>query len=384
MFLELLNKFYKKSFLRRTLIIFFLFISYLSYNQVFEDLSYKKDIKNGVEYIYNAQFDSANLFIERVSLELPNHPVVPLMRAMNILWSHIPLIGDSLFLEMEHYLNQSIEMSKKLDPKLEDPEFIYFSLAAYGLLAEYYAEKDYYIKAAGAANRAYGLLKKGFELVDQNPEFLFTTGLYNYFREKYPEKYPVYKPFLWFFRKGDMEKGLKQLERSTRLSFFSQVEAKVYLSYIYLRYEYEPSIAQRFLRSLCDQFPNNLYALAKYMESIAQPDNFNLVDINEIQLLIDNPSPYFQLAGYVFKGYYFEIIKQDYETANLNYSKGLEQGKLIPENGEFFKSFGNLGKGRVLLMMNEKPQAEESFRQAIRYAETEQIKEEAKDYLSKF
>ncbi|MEQ9007161.1 MAG: hypothetical protein RLP12_04715, partial [Ekhidna sp.] len=308
--------------------------------------------------------------------------VIPLMRAMSMLWANIPLIPDDLFLKIEDQLDSAIVLAREKDPNLEEPEMIFFAMASYGLLAEYYAEQGSTMKAVGEANRAYALMKKGFEIVDEHPEFLLTTGLYNYFIEKYPEKHPIYKPLLWFFRSGDMELGLKQLEKACTESFLTRVEAHVYLSYIYLRYEYKPELAQKYLSELCELYPNNFYAKAKYVESLANPTDFKNAPVDIIYDLITHESSYFKLAGYVFLGYFEEKIIKNQKKAEYAYRQGLEYGDTIPNHGEFFKSFGYLGLSRILINKEEKEEARELLDLALTYAETEQVESEARKLLS--
>ncbi len=362
-----------------------LFLTTLSLSaQVFDPGPIQDLVKKGTDHIYNASADSAEYYIAEAEKFIPDHPVIPLMRAMNILWSNIPTISEELFETMEVQLDSAIFLAKEKDPDLEEPEMIFFAMAAYGLLAEYYADQDYTMKAVGEANRAYGLMKKGFEIVDEHPEFLLTTGLYNYFREKYPERHPIYKPLLWFFRSGDMELGLKQLEMACTESFLTRVEAHVYLSYIYLRYEFDPKVAQSYLSELCKLYPNNYYAKAKYLESLANPEDFKNVPIEVIYSLITHESPYYKLAGYVFLGYFEEKIVKNQEKAEYAYRLGLEYGEEIPDHGEFFKSFGYLGLGRVLVNNGngQEPEAKEFLSLSLKYAETDQVKSEAKQLLS--
>ncbi len=358
-------------------------LSILLKGQVFEPGPIQQLVKQGTDHIYNANEDSAEYYIAKAEKFIPDHPVIPLMRAMSILWANIPLISEEEFVKMEANLDRAIELAKIRDEDLEEPEMIFFAMASYGLLAEYYADQGSTMKAVGEANRAYGLMKKGFEIVDSHPEFLLTTGLYNYFREKYPEKHPIYKPLLWFFRSGDKELGLKQLERACNESFLTTVEAHVYLSYIYLRYEYEPKLAQQYLAALCDMYPNNYYAKAKYMESLANPSDFENAPKEVLYSLITHESPYYKLAGYVFLGYLEEKIIGNQKKAEYAYRLGLEYGESIPNHGEFFKSFGYLGLGRVLIRKNKMEEAEKSLDKALSYAETDQVKSEAKELLSR-
>ena len=339
-------------------------------------------VKAGANHIYNSNQDSAYHYARRVEALVPGHPVVPLMRGLAILWANIPTISTESFREIENNLDSAVVLAKVKDPDLKDPEMIFFTMSAHGLLAEYYADQGYTMKAVGEANRAYGLLKKGFDLVDEFPEFLFTTGLYNYFIEKYPEKHPIYKPLIWFFRSGDMTLGLNQLETASETSILTDVEAHVYLSYIYLRYEYKPLLAQKHLALLCKKYPENYYAKAKYVESLANPEDFKNAPLYMIYSMIRHSNPYYKLAGYVFLGYYEEVIVKNVDKAEFAYRKGLEFGDEIPDHGEFFKSFGYVGLGRLLAEKQQEEEAKEVLELALKYSETEQVDEEAKRILS--
>ncbi|MEM6644272.1 MAG: hypothetical protein AAF616_14935 [Bacteroidota bacterium] len=350
--------------------------------QVFERKDLQVLVKQGAHHLYNGQKDSAFYYAKKIEIALPMHPIAPLLRAMSILWANIPLISPELFELMESHLDSTVMLAKQNDPDLKDPEMVFFSMAAHGVLAEYYADQDHIMKAVTEANKAYGLLKKGFDMVDAYPEFLLATGLYNYFVERYPEKHPVYKPFVWFFRSGDKAVGLKQLEKASRESILTDVEAHVYLSYIYLRYEYKPQLAQKHLSFLCERYPDNYYAKAKYLESLANPKDFQDVSLELIRLLTEQESPYYQLAGYVFLGYYEEVVKENPVMALDFYRKGISAGEQIPDHGEYFKSFGYLGIGRILSQNDEADEAEKMLGLSLKFAETDQVRKEAKSILS--
>lgn len=362
-----------------TLIVFCL----SSQSQVFDNKELSSLVVRGADHIYNASPDSAYFYISKIEKELPKHPVVPLMRAMTLLWFNIPTITEEVFLQMQSELYNAINIAEELDPRLSNPEMVFFAMASHGLLAEYYADQGYTMKALTEANSAYNLMKKGFEIVDDYPEFLLTTGLYNYFREKYPEKHPVYKPLLWFFKSGDIDLGLRQLKLASQKSIFSRVEAEVYLSYIYLRYEYNPIKAQESLSKLCKMYPNNFYAKAKYLESLANPIDFRNAPLEMIYSLLTHDNPYYKLAGYVFLGYYEEKVIFNKAKAELAYRKGLGFGEEILTHGEYFKGFGYLGLARVQLRNAQNDEAKESLNLALKFAETEHIETEAKRLLSK-
>ncbi len=381
-FFDLYNKISDYSILKRFATILLLLALIPASAQVFKHPELEDLVKRGADHIYNANPDSAYHYIQIVEGEIPDHPVIPLMKAMTLLWANIPTITDSLFLTMQGHLYNAIELAEKQDPDLEDPEMVFFAMASHGLLAEYYADQNHNLKAVGEANRAYGLMKKGFEIVDTHPEFLFTTGLYNYFREKYPEKHPLYKPLLWFFRSGDIELGLEQLQKACDVSVLTKVEAYVYLSYIYLRYEYKPEKAQQYLGELIEMFPNNMYAKAKFMESLANPEDFQKAPIEVIYALMKHENPYYKLAGNVFLGYFEEVVIKNDAKAEFAYRQGLSYGEQIEDHGEYFKGLGYLGLGRLLAKKQQSEEAQEVLKLAVNFAETDQIKREAKELLA--
>lgn len=365
------------------LFILFIFCTELAYSQVFKDGLAHDLVKKGADHIYNSNRDSAYFYAKKLESVVPGHPIIPLMRGMAILWANIPTISPRLFSEMESKLDSAVLLAKARDPNLEEPEMIFLCMASYGILAEYYADQGFNIKAVGEANHAYSLLKKGSELVDEFSEFLLTTGLYNYFIEKYPEKYPIYKPLVWFFESGDKALGIKQLEQASRSGFLTKVEADIYLSYIYLRYEYKPELAKKHLQALCETYPQNFFAKAKYIESIANPEDFQNAPLDIILKLKQHRKPYYKMAGYVFQGYYDEVVIKDSSKAKAAYRKGLAYGAKTPDHGAYFKSFGYLGLGRILQKNGKEEEAKKMLNLALEYSETEMVSDEAEEILSK-
>ena len=144
-------------------------------------------VKKATDKIYAVEVDSANYYIWKLEEILPNHPIVPIMQAFLIQWQNMPIFEGATFARLEAKLLATIEATSKLNAfDSYDIEAVYFELIARGLLAEYYAEDRRYLDAFTEGNKMYGLIKKGFDLVDKQPEFLFTAGLYNYFRVAYP------------------------------------------------------------------------------------------------------------------------------------------------------------------------------------------------------
>jgi tetratricopeptide (TPR) repeat protein len=338
-------------------------------------------VKKGAHFIYNQQPDAAQVIIEQVGMRLPGHPVVPMMKALAIGWSVFPM-KTSLpeFEEHERLLHSTIEAAEQLlDKDNNHVEGIFFQMSARGLLAEYYADDGNYVKALGEARKTYGLLKAGFDLVDEYPEFYLTTGLYNYFREKYPQRHPIYKPFLWFFRGGDIEMGLEQIRTATQKAVLSNAEAHLYLSYIYLRYEMQPEKAEEYLLQLNEEYPNNQYFKAKLLECYIMFDQFELAE-PIAERFLDAKDPYYLLLGQSMKGYLLEKWIKAKEPATRFYNDALTTGKLT-NKGSYYEAIAYLGLGRIDFHNNRKEAAKRNFEIAMTLNDNDMIEQEAKKYL---
>ena len=351
--------------------------------QLFDNKANTALVKKAVDHIYNMQPRVADRFIDSVEAKLPKHPVVSLMRAMNVLWENMPNVTEPVVFEaFSSHLYETIKRANRLDGgRQEDPEAIFFEITARGLLAEYYADDEAYMKAMTEAGKAYNLMKSAMSLTDQNPDFYLPVGVYNYFREKYPEKHPSFKPLLWFFRSGDIELGISQLKDGCRHGVLTKVESYIYLSYIYLRYEEIPELAQSYLLELSRLYPNNHYVTAKYLESLVGGENYLKIDEKLIQKLLKVSKPYYQLAGYTFRGLHAEKVLKNDELAFDHYKKVLSLEDKSKREPDYYMSLTWLGMSRIALAKNQKELARDYAKNAMDRAETKEVTLEAKKIL---
>jgi tetratricopeptide (TPR) repeat protein len=348
---------------------------------IFDDEEAIVLVKKVADHIYGMKDDSLQYYRDRVNEHIPGHPIVPMIDAVTVLWRNIPVLRDSVFELFDSHLIATIEAAQKLPSDHTDA--IFFEMSARGLMAEYYADRGMYMKAVNEASKAYSLLKDGFELSEQYPEFLFAVGLYNYFREAYPEKHPMYRPLLWFFMDGDKNLGLKQLKRATKEAIIIQVEAYVYLAYIYLRYEEKPDLSRRFIKELYELFPTNPYVCAKYLESYHSSGIIDRVKIEVTDSLIISDRPYYQMVGNLYRAIYTESMENNDILAYSYYLQAQEISNEIPGYGSYYKSLIHLGLGRIYHKKNQEDKAHAQLQLALQFAETDEVKDEANRWLKK-
>jgi hypothetical protein len=187
-------------------------------------------VKTTVDQIYNMRFSDATETTNQLSKNHPGHPVIFLLRGMIIYWEGFPLLaGSEKSREFEKQMRLCIDRSQKYEPENE-PEFLLTNLCARGSLLAFYAGNDLPSKAFSLGRTTYRHLRHAFKFTDTFPDFLFFTGLYNYYREAYAEAHPVYRPLMGFFPRGDREKGMQELRTAFRKSIFLKAEASTFLS----------------------------------------------------------------------------------------------------------------------------------------------------------
>lgn len=93
------------------------------------------------------------------------------------------------------------------------------------------------MNAASDGREALNLIEDASKINPENPDIIFGLGIYNYFAEFVPEKYPMLKPLMIIFPKGDRVKGLLQINQAIQNSHYARIEAENILGYINLRYE---------------------------------------------------------------------------------------------------------------------------------------------------
>lgn len=338
-------------------------------------------IQKGAFFIYNQQPDSAEKVIAKVRKIFPNHPVVPMMEALKISYGVMPM--KSYLPEYEPHialLNQTIEKAALLRQQDKNhPEGVFFELAARGLIAEYAAEEGNHFKALNEGKKMYGLLKISLEMCDQYPEFYFTSGLYNYFREKFPQENAIYRPFVWIFKSGDIALGLKQLDLANEKAILAKVTSLLYTSYIYLHYEQNPERGISYLSKLHRQFPQNEFFASKLAELYIRFGKYELAR-PLLTNLLNSIAPHYRIAGETLQGIVHERHTNDINKAAKYYNMALTTSRYT-KGGNDYKTMALLGLGRIDMSKGNLEAARSTFNEVVRIAESPRHAEEAKNYL---
>jgi hypothetical protein len=212
-------------------------------------------------HTYNFSFTEAHTYQQKLEQLTPNHPAPYFLEALIIYWEEFPLTPEK---ERSDRFIEQMEICVQLaEDLLSDEEYylegVFFELFGRAFQAMFWADNGKSGKVIPDLGPMYLQTKEGFLLKDQFIEFYFSTGLYNYYIEAYPEAHPIYKPVLAFMQKGDRELGLRQLNYAIEKTTFLKVEALLFMSLIQLNYEQDLKTAALYAERLHQSYARNIY-----------------------------------------------------------------------------------------------------------------------------
>lgn len=384
--ISLLTNFFKTSFKRffKTFCLlpfaYFLLLHEVK-SQILNDAATRQQISQGLDNMYSYDFKESAEIFQKIKAKYPQHPVYYTLMAIQTELMYFPLkdypAQQKVYLA---YLNQSRNLSEAmLDKNEEDIEATFFELATLGYLAAYDADNQEFMKAVGVAKKAYSYLKKGLALTDKQPEFLYSSGIYNYYRVEYPETHTMIKSVIWMFADGNKKLGLQQLDLATRKTIFVKNEATFYAGYVFTKYESNFAKALTYNNILIEKHPNNLLYQMQRTEFLTAVGRYDDAE-DFANKLMKQKGLMFQCAGNIFKGLIAEKGKKDDKTAEVFLQKGLK----MPFDERFTKDYHALaymGLARIAKRVGDTDKMKEYAKKASKMAEYKSTLAEAKAML---
>ena len=328
-------------------------------------------IRQGIDKTYNSEFDAAEKIYKEVEKRAPGHPAAPLLNGLNYYYKYYPLNPSSPGAEpFETTVKEAIKRAgAMLDKNSEDIEAQAMDMIARSLLNMYYVDNGYSFKAIPQIMPIYRTVIKGFTLKEKFNEFYFTTGLYNYYREAYPDAHPVYKPITSLFQHGNKILGIKQLIYAADSCVFLRNEALNFLKIIYLNYENNPAKALLYARRLSEKYPGNLTFLADYAETLLLDKQYDKAKIPILLLLSrSNKDLGIIMKGLILKGIYEEKERKDLSTAEKNYLAGMKASEDLGPSVDAYRAYACLGLARIYTQTGKSDKASDYRKQGEGYA----------------
>lgn len=323
--------------------------------QILKDTAALSLLKRGVDDIYGYRFVEARDISKKLNNIYPGHPVINLYYGMVTYWENYPLIPSSpASVSYENYMTTCIKQCEDARNQDDYAEYLLANLGARGMLLMYYADNNLTAKLNPLVMSTYRHVRECFDYVSVYPDFYFFTGLYDYYREAYPEAHPIYKVLAFLFPRGDIVKGLLELQNAGVNSIMLKAEAYSFLSYIFMSFEnnYQKSLA--YTKGLHELYPANLSYLAGYIKNLLLVKNYdeseNIISLSDGE----NGNAYFQAQLAVFSGILQEKKYRNYNQARRFYNKALSELSDFGYYGNDYSSYACFGLSRISEINNDK------------------------------
>lgn len=316
--------------------------------QILTDTAAVDLVKKCMTDIYDFRFAGASEECDLLNVKYPGNPVIYLINGMILYWKNFPLLAKSsasktYIADME----MSIRLSDKKKSRDQEAEYLLINLCARGMLLQFYADIDYSSEVIPLATSTYPRIRQSFKYTSNYNDFYFFTGLYNYYREAYPEAYPIYKAFAFLFPKGDKAEGIRQMQIAGERSLFLRAESYSFLSWICTNFERDFERANEYSKILYDLYPGNDEYLSEYIRNLLLIKSYA-----EAEKLISLQSkrtnnPYFNARLEIFNGILQEKKYNDINQARQLYEQGLSDIAPYKEYGNEYAAYAYFGLGRI-------------------------------------
>jgi hypothetical protein len=216
------------------------------------------------------------------------------------------------------------------------------------MLLLFYSENNLTREAIPLATSTYQLIMRSFNYTSTYNDFYFFTGLYNYYRETYPEVYPIYKAVAFLLPKGDKIKGLNELNIVATNSIFLKAEASSFLSAIYSSFENDFRKASNYSKSLHELYPNNPQYLAIYSKNLLLTKKYDEAENHIISASGQfSDKSYLHAEFIILNGILHEKKYHNTKIAEQYYLEGIEELSVFGHHGNEFSAYGYFGLSRV-------------------------------------
>lgn len=349
----------RNSFLKRNIIygLFFLFSLNnpgITYSQLLQDTASVGLIRRGIAHIYNLEFKEAEDILSDIITKYPEHPATYLYKAIIIYYQNYPLTpSNSFFKNFELQLRASMRICEAKHDWLNDPEILLIDFCSRGLLMLCYSENGMNNEVMPIALTSYKCVRKSFQYKSVYPDFCYLTGLYNYYREAYPDRHPFYKAIALLFPHGDKENGLKDLKYAAENAILLKAEAYSILSWIYAYYENNSSEGLKYSEAISEKYPSNLLFRGELIRNLLFNKNYE-----EAEKIISQSEKvqhqFFQGQLSLFKGFIQEKKYLNYGQAGKYYDEGISTMKVFGARGKDNTDFGTEGLKRIKVLQDKK------------------------------
>jgi len=244
--------------MRRIILIYILILFPLFTSDLYTQTKEEKRLTI-LKNIYSCNFDSADFNISKYQISYPKEPQGLFLSVLSDWWKiNIDRKNPSLDEKLEDKVNKTSDLCDEiLDKNPKDVDALIYKGASLGYKGLTKSLRENWLSAADDGRQALNLLDEALGLAPGNKEAVLGIGIYNYFAEYIPERYPFLKPLMIIFPKGDKMKGVAQIKDAAENSKFAIYEAKYIIAYFNLQYERNFIESEIYCKKLFEEFPDN-------------------------------------------------------------------------------------------------------------------------------
>ena len=321
-------------------------------------------ITDAINSMYNFDFENAERGFQVMRFTYPEHPLPYFLMGLSQWWKIVVAVDnrshDALMLK---YMDLTIEKAEKLiEENPENKEAAFFLAGAYGFQGRLHSERKNWTSSTFASKNALKYLELSRGEEELNPELLLGDALFNYFSVWIPENYPLLKPIMLLFPKGDQKLGLKQLEEVAESSFYARIEAQYFLFRLYATEEKKPFKALEITSYLHGKYPNNPYFhrhFARQLYAVGRGVEAKNVSLEILKRIKEGWTGYEATSG----RYAAFFVAQSYdrmgqpERAMPYYLQSISFGDELEAQESGYYLFSLLQVGKILFKKGNKKEA---------------------------
>ncbi len=213
----------------------------------------------GLEDLYGMRFEEAKAAFEKIDDRYPEHPIGPFLQGLNLWWTIMLDLTDTS--HDEAFIEQMNTVVARCDALLEETpdhfDAALFKAAAHGFLARLHSNRYRWWKTIRNAQRAINYVQKVEEVAPKRGDYVFGSGMYDYYAAILPEEYTLSKAIMWMLPDGDKTRGLRLLREAATNGRYVKTEAIYFLAKIQYLYEDDFRGSRKWVSKLRERHPNN-------------------------------------------------------------------------------------------------------------------------------
>lgn len=338
------------------------------------DITVQLDATEALNNMYNFHFKTAEQQFRWLKQKYGWHPLPYFLMGLGEWWKIVPNIENEEYDKKFYaYMDTALVLSERLYKDVNKVEGAFFMSATYSFQGRLLSERKKWTKAAVAGKNALAYLEECRGMEDLSPEILFGDALYNYYSVWVPENYPMLKPIMLFFDKGDKDGGIAQLKEVARNAFYTRTEAQYFLMRILASEGKNMFEALQVAEYLHETFPDNPYFhryFARLLYSTGDYQRCEQASLSIIDKYYQRYDGYEENSGRYaafFLGQIYQTRK-DYTNSKKYYKEAVRFSGKNETQQMGYNLYSLLALGEIAERENNEKEAKEYYKEVKRLA----------------